>query len=77
MMENNQHIYGQPVPPESERNMSQWERLARDQRLNDMRANIAANPAIWSKLREIEALLDRVLDLLQHHAKPDEQNPSP
>lgn len=50
---------------ELERKLSDWERMELDRRRNAEMTNINQNPAIWDKLRMIEAKLDQVLALLQ------------
>lgn len=56
---------GQQQRSESERRLPEWERAALDQRRNAEMMNINQNPAIWDKLRLIEAKLDKVLALLE------------
>lgn len=58
---------------DAERNLPFWQIQALDEARRSEALNIIENPALWSKLREIEAKLDMVLALLQHHANPDEQ----
>lgn len=56
--------FGQQLRPLAERNLSEPELLALDFRRAKEIQSANENPALWKRLSEIEAKLDRVLELL-------------
>jgi hypothetical protein len=54
----------QQLRPEEERNLPDWQLMALDRQRAEEDRNRAENPALWKKMREIEAKLDRLLAAL-------------
>jgi hypothetical protein len=54
----------QQLRPEAERNLPLWQIQALDRQRVELAQNRAANPAIWQKLTELEAKIDKIFAML-------------